>query len=242
MLHRLVEIAVIQDNTSWGVRFSQSQLITENQLESGVTCEIALHLDTPIYWGIDHIAWRVEKDVDFLVNINENFIGTVFTHWDCRSWGVDGTWAEEAKIIADFFEIQHTTWLVLYYLACYQWFDKGCIRQLRVTKINDLIEYLIDQYKIFSNGLLVDNATEIFDYDDDSIQKFKYVGGRYIESSCSHHVDRRFFQIGEIDAFNVKDRLHITFGQFDFAIEELGCVFDKIWSEISVDDGVTPCW
>jgi hypothetical protein len=49
------------------------------------------------------------------------------------------------------------------------------IGELRMPKIDDLVEYLIDEYKIFAYNFLVDHPTEVLNDDYNSIEKFKDV-------------------------------------------------------------------
>ena len=44
-----------------------------------------------------------------------------------------------------------------------------------MTEIDDLVEYFIDEYKVFPNGLLVDNSAKIFDDGHDAVQEFEEV-------------------------------------------------------------------
>ena len=44
-----------------------------------------------------------------------------------------------------------------------------------MAEIDDLVEYLIDEYKVFPNCLLVDNSAKIFDDGHDAVQEFKEV-------------------------------------------------------------------
>ena len=117
MLHSLMKIAVIQNNASWWIGLRQSQLITKNQLKSRIASEIALHLYTAIYWRIDDISRWIKEDIDLFIDVNKNLIGVVFTHRNRWSCWVDCTGCEEVKIVAYFFEINHTTRLILYYLT-----------------------------------------------------------------------------------------------------------------------------
>lgn len=133
-----MEIAVIQDNTSRCIRLSQSQLITKYQLKIRIASEVAFHLYASINWRVDHVSRWVEKDVDFLVNVNENLICVVFAYWNRGSGRVDGIWAEEVKIVADFFEIQHTSF-DLFDFACDKRFDMWGVGQLRMAEVDDLV-------------------------------------------------------------------------------------------------------
>jgi hypothetical protein len=49
------------------------------------------------------------------------------------------------------------------------------IGELGMSKIDDLVEYLIDEDKIFANDFLVNHPTEVFNDDYNPIEKFKDV-------------------------------------------------------------------
>lgn len=111
-----------------------------------------------------------------------------------------------------------------------------------MPKINDLIKYLINKNKVFPDHLLTNLPQEIFNNNDHSIEQFENKGRRDIKPGGSNNIDGWFFKISEIDSFYVEDWLDIAFGHFDFSIEELWGVFDKIWTEVSIDDAVTTWW
>jgi len=77
-----VKVAVIQNDGAWRVGLSQSELLAENQFESGIANEVALHLDAAVDRRVDHISRGVEKDVNFLVNVDKDLIGVVFADRD----------------------------------------------------------------------------------------------------------------------------------------------------------------
>jgi hypothetical protein len=141
VLDRLMKIAIIQNDTSRGIGLSQSQLITKNQFKHRIASKIALHLYAAVDWRVDDVSWRIEKDVNFLVNVYKNLVCTVFANRNRWSWRVDSTWTK--KIVADFFQIYHARF-TLYDLTCNQWFYMGCVSQLRMSEIDDLVQDFID--------------------------------------------------------------------------------------------------
>lgn len=48
MLHGFVEIAVVQNDGSWRIGLSKSELLTKDEFEGRVAHEIAFHLDAAI--------------------------------------------------------------------------------------------------------------------------------------------------------------------------------------------------
>ena len=52
----------------------------------------------------------------------------------------------------------------------------GSIGQLRMSKVNDLIQNLINQDKVLPDRLLIDDSAEIFDDDHDAIEQLQNVG------------------------------------------------------------------
>jgi len=136
VLDRLMKIAIVQNDTSWGIRFSQSQLITKNKFQRRIACKIALHLNAAVNWRVDDVSWRIEKNVNFLVDVDKNLVSIVFANRNRWSWRVDGTWAKE--IVADFFKIYHASF-ALYDLTCNQRFYVWCVGQLGMSEIDDLV-------------------------------------------------------------------------------------------------------
>ena len=104
-----------------------------------------------------------------------------------------------------------------------------------MSEIDDLVKYFIDKDEVFTDGLFIDDPTEVLDDRHDAVEQLQNVGWRHVEASRGHYIDGRFFEVCKIDALNVEDRLSISFGQFYFTIEEFGSVFDEIGSEVSVD-------
>lgn len=44
------------------------------------------------------------------------------------------------------------------------------VGELRVSKIDDFVEYLVDEYKVFADSFLVDDPTEVLDDDHDPVE------------------------------------------------------------------------
>ena len=45
-----------------------------------------------------------------------------------------------------------------------------CVGELRMTIVDYFIKYLINEYKVLADSLLVDHTTEIFNDDDNAIE------------------------------------------------------------------------
>ncbi len=85
----------------------------------------------------------------------------------------------------------------------------GRIGELSVSKVNDLIEDFIYEYKVLADDFFVDDSTKVFYDDNDSVEELEDVRWRSIEPGCGHNIDGGLFEIGEIDALNIKDGLGV---------------------------------
>lgn len=110
-----------------------------------------------------------------------------------------------------------------------------------MPEVDDFVQDLIDEYKVFADGLLIDGAAEVLDDDHDPIEQFQEVGGRDVEPCRGHHVDRWLLEVGEVNALDVEDGLGVSFSQFDLAVEQLGRVLDQVRPKVSVDYRVASC-
>lgn len=63
------------------------------------------------------------------------------------------------------------------------------IGQLRVSEIDDFIEYFIDEYKVLADDFFVDEAAKVLDDDYDPVEQFQDVGGGDIEPCRCYNVD-----------------------------------------------------
>lgn len=110
----------------------------------------------------------------------------------------------------------------------------GGIGELGVSKIDDLVEDLVDEYKILADDFLVDGSAEVLDDDDDPVEQFEDVGGGDVEAGGRHHVDGGLLQVGEIDALYVEDGLDVPLRQLHLAVEQLGRVLYEVGTEVSI--------
>lgn len=110
-----------------------------------------------------------------------------------------------------------------------------------MSEVDDLVEYLIDEDEVLPDDFFIDDPAEVLDDDDDAIEKFQDVGGRYVKPCGRHDVDGGLFEVGEVDALDVEDGLHVALGELDLAVEELRGVLDEVRAEVSVDYGVATC-
>lgn len=65
----------------------------------------------------------------------------------------------------------------------------GGVGELRMSEVDDLIEDLIDEYKVLADDFFIDGSAEVLDDDDDAVEEFEDVGGRDVESGSGHHID-----------------------------------------------------
>ena len=65
----------------------------------------------------------------------------------------------------------------------------GGVGELGVPEVNDFVQYLVNQYKVFADGFLIDDPTEILDYDHDAIQQLQDIGRRDVEASGGYNID-----------------------------------------------------
>ena len=86
----------------------------------------------------------------------------------------------------------------------------GCVGQLRVSKVDDLIEYLINEDKILPDDFFIDDPAKVLDDDYDAIEQFQDVGGRDVEAGGGHDVDGGLLEVGEVYAFDVEDGLDVA--------------------------------
>lgn len=112
------------------------------------------------------------------------------------------------------------------------------VGELGMSEVYNFIEDLINEDKILADGFFIDDTAEVFDDDDDAVEKLQYIGWGHVEAGGGYDVDGGFFKVGEIDAFYVEDGFDVTLRQLDLAIEELGGVLDEVGAEVSVDYGV----
>ena len=94
-----------------------------------------------------------------------------------------------------------------------------------MSKIDNLIQDFIDEYKIFPNNFFIDGSTKILDDDYDPIEKLKNIRGGDIEAGGCDNIDGGLFEVGKIDALNVKDGFHVALRQLHLTVEEFGSVF-----------------
>lgn len=111
-----------------------------------------------------------------------------------------------------------------------------------ISKVDDLIQYFINKNEVFSDHFFGDLPQKVLDNNNDPIKKLQDERGRDIEPGGGDDIDGWFFEIGKVNSFDIKDRFDITFGEFNFSIEQFRSVLDKIWTKISIDDGVTTWW
>lgn len=238
MLHSFVEVTVIQYDRARSIGISQCDIIIKYKFEGRIANEVALHLYAPIDSRIDDVPRRIKEDVYLLVNIYENLILVCFaTDRYMRSRWVDGIGAPQRKT-TQLLHVEEGR-LRFCHLAGDQRFDVRGIGKLRMPKIDDLVQYLIDKHKIFPYSFLIDDPTEIFDDDYYAIEQFQDVRRRYVEAGGCNYVDGWFFKIGEIDAFDVEDGLYVALGELDLSVEELRGVFDEVGAEVAVYYGVS---
>lgn len=65
----------------------------------------------------------------------------------------------------------------------------GGVGELRMSEVDDLIEDLIDEYKVLADDFFIDGSAEVLDDDDDAVEEFEDVGGRDVEAGSGHHID-----------------------------------------------------
>ena len=46
------------------------------------------------------------------------------------------------------------------------------VGQLRMSEVNDFVEYFIDEHEVLPDDFFIDDATEILNDDDDAIEQF----------------------------------------------------------------------
>lgn len=118
MLYRLVEVAVVQNDTPGGVWVGDCEFIVEYELEGGIPDEVALHLYAAVDGGVDDIPWWVEQDIDLFVDVDEDVVGGVFADGDRGGGGVDSAGTEQREV-ADLLDVQQTAAFgVADYFAC----------------------------------------------------------------------------------------------------------------------------
>lgn len=239
MLHRLVEVAVVEDDVSGGVGLSERNIIVEYEFERRVTYEIALHLDASVDGGVDDVARGVEEDVDLLVDVDEDLVLVVLAaDRDRGGGGVDGVGAEEREVAQLLLEVDDGGGLLLDDLAGDEGLDVGGAGELRVPEVDDLVQDLVDEHEVLADGLLADHPAEVLYDHYYPVQQLQDIGGRNVEPRGRHHVDRRLLQVREVDALNVEDGLSVALGQLHATVEQLGSVLDEVRPEVTVYYGV----
>ena len=56
VIHALVEVAIVKDYAPDGVGLRHGDILTQNELESRVAGQVALHLNASVNGGVDDIA------------------------------------------------------------------------------------------------------------------------------------------------------------------------------------------
>lgn len=63
-----MEITVIQNcivKSMELIMFANNQVIIENETQVWIACEVALHLNTAIDWGVQHKSIRIEQNLPY---------------------------------------------------------------------------------------------------------------------------------------------------------------------------------
>lgn len=133
-----MEVAVVQDDGPRGVTVCDGQVVIEHELEGGVPRQVALHLDAAVDGGVDDVAWRVEEDVDFFVDVDEDVVVVALADGDWRGGGVDGVGTEKGEV-ADFFDVEQSRLAFADDFRCDKGFDVGGVGELGVSEIDDFV-------------------------------------------------------------------------------------------------------
>ena len=144
VLYWFVEVAVVEDNGAGGVGLGEGEVVVEDEFEGGVAGEVTFHLDAAVDRGVDHVAWGVEEDVYFLVDVDENLVGVVLADRDRGGRGVDGARAEDGELSDFFYVEQAAAGFGLDYFAGDEGFDVRGVGELGVSEVDDLVEDFID--------------------------------------------------------------------------------------------------
>ena len=137
-----MKITVIHHNISRRVAIRHRQVLIEYDFQAGIASQVAFHLYRPINWTVDDVAAWIEQDVNLLVHIHKDFISLVLAYGDSWCGGGYGVGAEETEWAELFYIQDGGLWLD------YLWGDKGlyvgCVGELRVAEIDDLVQDLVD--------------------------------------------------------------------------------------------------
>lgn len=66
----------------------------------------------------------------------------------------------------------------------------GCVSQLGMPEVYDLVQYLINQYEVLPDSFLRDLLTKILDNDDDPVEQLQDIAWTDIMASGRHNVNR----------------------------------------------------
>ena len=78
MLHRLMEVAVVEYDASRRVGLGKGEVVVEDELQRGIANQIALHLDAAVDGAVDDVARAVEQNVDLFIYVDENVVVVAF--------------------------------------------------------------------------------------------------------------------------------------------------------------------
>ena len=74
---------------------------------------------------------------------------------------------------------------------------------LRMSVVNNLVYYFIDQHEIFPNTLFVEHATVISEHLHHSVQDVKHTGRLHVVFRSGDEVDTKLLCKEVIDAFDI---------------------------------------
>lgn len=227
-----MEVAVIEHNGARSVSFGEGEVVVEDKFEGGVADEVAFHLNAAVDGGVDDVAGGVEEDVDLLEDVDEDLVVVVLADGHVGGRGVDGVGAEDGEV-AQLLHVQQAV-LALHHLRRDQRLDVRGVGELRVSEVQDLVQDLVDEDEVLADGFLVDEAAEVLDDDDDAVEEFEDVGGGDVEAGGGDDVDGGLLEVGEVNALDIEDGLHVALRQLHLPVEQFRRVLDQVRPEVSV--------
>jgi hypothetical protein len=218
-----MEIAVIQDDSAQLCASlpADHEVVVEDQSELRVSLQVALHLYDSVDGGVDDVSIGVKEDSQLLKYVNEDLILHVLLIRDLRhrplySCGRDGVggeygWSEVAAgrlLLLDENGLVHNELL-----------DDLSSHHLRMSIVDDLVYYLVDQYKVLPDALLIQHSAIVSEHLHHPVQYVHHERGRDVVLGSCDEEYAELLSVKEIDSLHI---LQIYANEHPLTLQTLG--------------------
>mmetsp|Transcript_19670 Transcript_19670/g.54888 ORF Transcript_19670/g.54888 Transcript_19670/m.54888 type:complete len:244 (-) Transcript_19670:142-873(-) len=219
---------------------SYNEIIVELDLDRGVACQVGLHLDGSIHLRLRHCACGIEGACQPLHHIHKDLIAPALA---IRSVCVQHTLEDPCR---SFLKAKHlidaSRWRYGAGLIQHKHLERIRGGGLGVAVVDDLIQQLVHQHKVFADSIFRQHATVILDDDANPPQELQHKGGGHVGPCRGYHLHSTVLDMEVRDAIYVEHRgRFIPFlPKFGVTEKRLCGVLGHIPQVVAPDDHVPP--